>query len=222
MNKKTILILIVCCITSLFIIGGSIALTAEKNQMDKSAASYVESIKEKGFLTAADDEAIAVVDGWKITQSDLNNRINEYKLYNKEADYTEIMDVLFEEAALFSQAEALGVLPTDEEVAQYIKEIYEDKEFSSYLKNNKTINDSAKYYAFKFLAYYNVYHYFLDEGRELELITPEWTYAEDVLSKYSYGNGDDYYVEKCIEYKKSVVWSSTIDGFKPVLDKLVL
>lgn len=172
---------IICSIAIIYFVVGPSAQAANITQSDESTTSFAKSVKTNGFLTVIDDNSIAIVNGWTITQADLTNRINEYNELGKEASNTEIMDVLFEEAVLYAQAEELGILPTDVEIQQYLSVLLADKNISQVIQNIKTANDSLEYYAFKFLAYTNVYNYYLNKGRELGFITTSYTYDEENL-----------------------------------------
>ena len=212
-------------IISLFviIILASLSTTASAANLVNDEANYslnyAQSIKENGFLVDNDSDTIMIVGGWRITQADLDYRVTEYKEIGKDASIPEILNVLFEEAALYAQAESLGLLPTNGDIIEYVNEIYADA--YDVIKDSKTLNNSSiLYYGFKFLVENNVYQHYLTEGRELGLIAPLPTSENNVLTNYKYGNGDDYYCEHRIAFKEEVPFESYV-SFYPVKDKVV-
>lgn len=221
MKQKITLLVLMICLLTLFVAATPTDNAGNENEITNNL-SYVESIKAYGFLADPDSEVIMTVNGWNVTQADLDNRIAEHKSGGIYSSVEKIMDILFEEACRYAQAEEIGVLATDSEVEAYYKEVLEYlKEEPSYYKENPFALDALKYYGFKFITFNNAYQYYLQEGRALDLITPSWTYDEATLAEYAYGNGDDYYFEKILDFKKNASWTNQ-EAFSPTLDQYVL
>lgn len=204
------------------------AINKNPAYMKKSLATY-EGIINKYGLNKEDDIVIAEVNGWPVTLNEIAYRAEMREAFAKEDskqkfDYESVFNVLLEEKVNLSEAQKMGLLPTNEEFVKHFDQYREELESAQDFKalNNMVLEKTGttEEDSWQIVAIYNEYRFMVRENL-WKTIRQDW--LDNGVS--SPNSETDFYNSRMLEYKKEAYVKMLTDipelQFKPALDKLI-